>query len=185
MPSYSKKTIRAVLPYLDKAEIDALLASPDCQTAQGRRDHALLLFLYNSGARADEAAHVTIADLDLTPPASVRILGKGNKERCCPLWPATARELTELVAYRGPRERVFLNRCGQPITRSASTRWSNVVCSRPGAGCHHCQPNESAPIRSAIPPQCTFCGRAWASTQSVHGLDTCRSIPPTCMQRSI
>jgi len=112
-----KKTIKAVLPYLDKAEMDALLASPDCQTAQGRRDHALLLFLYNSGARADEAAHVTIADLALAPPASVRILGKGNKERCCPLWPATARELTELVAYRGPQERVFLNRCGQPITR--------------------------------------------------------------------
>ena len=112
-----KKTIKAVLPYLDKAEMDALLASPDCQTAQGRRDNALLLFLYNSGARADEAAHVTIADLDLAPPASVRIHGKGNKERCCPLWPATAHELTELVAYRGPRERVFLNRCGQPITR--------------------------------------------------------------------
>ena len=51
-----KKTTSGVIPYLDKLEIDALLAAPNCQTAQGRRDHALLLFLYNSGARADEAA---------------------------------------------------------------------------------------------------------------------------------
>lgn len=112
-----KKTTKKLMSYLDKAEMDALLTSPDCHTAQGRRDHALLLFLYNSGARADEAARLTIADLDLLGSASVKILGKGNKERRCPLWPATARELSALVANRGPGERVFLNRCGQPITR--------------------------------------------------------------------
>ena len=44
------------MPYLEKNESDALLAAPDRSTAQGRRDHLLLLFLYNSGARADEAA---------------------------------------------------------------------------------------------------------------------------------
>jgi len=112
-----KKATKLVLPYLDKAEMDALLASPDPQSAQGRRDHALLLFLYNSGARADEAAHMTIADLGLMPPAFVRLHGKGNKERCCPLWSTTAGELAELVVNRGPRERVFLNRRGEPITR--------------------------------------------------------------------
>ena len=53
-----KKAPRAMVTYLEKAEMDALLAAPDLTTAQGRRDHALLLFLYNSGARADEAAHV-------------------------------------------------------------------------------------------------------------------------------
>ncbi len=51
-----KKATRSVIPYLEKPEMDALLAAPDCQTSQGRRDYALLLFLYNSGARADEAA---------------------------------------------------------------------------------------------------------------------------------
>ena len=51
--------------YLEKEEMDALLAAPDVNTAQGRRDHALLLFLYNTGARADEAAHVLIGDLQL------------------------------------------------------------------------------------------------------------------------
>src|SRR6202021_135855 len=59
-----KRTTRAVVPYLDKAEIDALLACPDRRTSQGRRDYALLLFLYNAGARADEAAHLTIGTAD-------------------------------------------------------------------------------------------------------------------------
>ena len=45
-----KKAARPLLSYLEKAEMDALLAAPDTSRAQGRRDHALLLFLYNSGA---------------------------------------------------------------------------------------------------------------------------------------
>ena len=59
-----KKAPQALVTYLEKAEMDALLAAPDLTTAQGRRDHALLLFLYNTGARADEAAHVRIGDLN-------------------------------------------------------------------------------------------------------------------------
>jgi integrase/recombinase XerD len=113
-----KKATKAVMPYLDKPEMDALLASPNRQTPQGCRDHALLQFLYNSGARADEAAHVTVADLDLmSTTASVKLLGKGNKERLSPLWPSTVAELKALIANRGAAERVFLNRCHQPITR--------------------------------------------------------------------
>ena len=111
-----KKGTHAMVPYLDKPEIDALLACPDRRTAQGRRDYALLLFLYNSGARADEAAQLVVGDLDLDV-ASVHILGKGRKHRQCPLWPDTVLELRALVVGRSPQERVFLNRCGQPMTR--------------------------------------------------------------------
>src|SRR5258708_28812085 len=103
--------------------MEGLLAAADTMTAQGRRDHALLLFLYNSGARADEAAHVLIADLQLglkpeRDPSSVLIRGKGNKQRRCPLWSRPVNELAALVEGRGPGEHVFLNRCAQPITRS-------------------------------------------------------------------
>ncbi len=56
-----KKTGKAVVPYLEKPEIDALLAAPNRRTAQGGRDHALLLFLYNTGARASEAAQMKVA----------------------------------------------------------------------------------------------------------------------------
>jgi site-specific recombinase XerD len=117
-----KKAPRELISYLEKPEMDALLATPDMTTAQGRRDHALLLFLYNTGARADETAQGRIDDLILPQVperdvASVLIRGKGNKARRCPLWPQTVRELAALVQGRDPSEHVFLNRCGQPITR--------------------------------------------------------------------
>lgn len=111
-----KKGTHASVPYLDKAEIDALLACPDRRTQQGRREYALLLFLYNTGARASEASELTISDLHLDN-ASVNILGKGRKRRQCPLWPATVGVLRSLVINRSQQEQVFLNRCGQPTTR--------------------------------------------------------------------
>jgi integrase/recombinase XerD len=111
-----KKTTKSLIPYLDRAEMDALLAAPDQQTSQGRRDYALLLFLYNSGARADEVAQLIIRDLQLDS-LFVRILGKGKKERQCPLWTATVGVLVSLIGDREPSGRVFLNRCGRSITR--------------------------------------------------------------------
>ena len=111
-----KKTTKPVIPYLEKPEVDALLSSPNRQTAQGRRDYALLLFLYNSGSRANEAAQLLIRDLDLVS-SSVKIHGKGGKERLCPLWPATVRELATLIDDRPPHQHVFINRRGHPITR--------------------------------------------------------------------
>jgi integrase/recombinase XerD len=96
--------------------MDALLAAPNRQTAQGHRDHALLLFLYNSGARAQEAAQLLISELDCEG-SSVKIRRKGGKERQCPLWPSTMRELRSLIANRSTGACLFLNRCGRPITR--------------------------------------------------------------------
>jgi site-specific recombinase XerD len=116
-----KKASTQPVPYLEKKEMDALLNAPDQSRAQGSRDHALLLFLYNSGARADEAAQLLIGDLDLAPSArdysSVRIRGKGNKLRYCPLWPQTAQVLNSIIGGRVVGDRVFLNRRKQPITR--------------------------------------------------------------------
>jgi integrase/recombinase XerD len=116
-----KRAPRATITYLDKPEMDALLNAPDQSTEQGRRDHALLLFLYNTGARADEAAQVKIADLLLTNSSRhhsfVQLRGKGNKSRRCPLWPQTVVELSSLTSSRLPTGPVFLNRCGQSITR--------------------------------------------------------------------
>lgn len=111
-----KKTTKVVIPYLDKPEMDVLLAAPDRETSQGRRDYALLLFLYNSGARADEASQLVIRDLH-SAALFVRIIGKGNKERQCPLWRATVEVLSPLIANRSSEQRVFLNRSAHPITR--------------------------------------------------------------------
>ena len=112
-----KKGSRASLAYLDKPEMDALLAAPDRNSPQGLRDYTLLLFLYNSGARADEASRITIDDLELGASPAVRILGKGSKTRYCPLWSLTVSTLAPLISGRTPGEKGFLNRRKQPITR--------------------------------------------------------------------
>jgi integrase/recombinase XerD len=131
-----KKAPKTLIPYLEKAEMDALLTAPDLRTAQGRRDHAVLQFLYNAGARADEAAQVRIGDLRLPQvpdrdQASVLIRGKGDKERLCPLWASTVNELLPLIANRAASEHVFLNRRRQPLTRfgiySLVARYAAVV----------------------------------------------------------
>lgn len=116
----SRRVDHPTVPYLEKAEIDALLATPDRRRRQGQRDYALILFLYNTGARADETAHLTRGALDLGRPASVRILGKGRKIRLCPLWDHTVQVLRALLGHRldGPADTpVFLNVRGQPLTR--------------------------------------------------------------------
>jgi site-specific recombinase XerD len=108
------------MPYLEKLEIDAVLAVPDRSTSQGRRDYALLLFLYNVGARAAEAANLTVGQLALESAPAVRILGKGSKTRLCPIWPHTAEVLRAMLGPRihgSPDARVFLNVRRQPITR--------------------------------------------------------------------
>ena len=117
-----KKGPHPMITYLEKGEMNALLKAAEGICHLQRRDHALLFFLYNTGTRADEAAQLTIADLNLAHAprrdhSSVLIRGKGNKLRRCPLWPETVNEITSLIKDRAPTEHVFLNRYGQPITR--------------------------------------------------------------------
>lgn len=118
----SKRSAPVPVCYMEKSEIDALLNAPSPITRLGYRDHALLLFLYNSGARAEEAAKLCIEDLRLHSGAdgalsSVCLHGKGGKVRICPLWPSTTTRLRHLVAGRNGKERVFLNRRSEPLTR--------------------------------------------------------------------
>ena len=117
-----KRAPRSCITYLEKPEMDALLEAPNRFTEQGRRDYALLLFLYNTGARADEVAQATIGDLTLAQSSSkehslIQVHGKGNKLRRCPLWPQTVAELAPLIGSRSGTRHVFLNRRGEPITR--------------------------------------------------------------------
>ena len=135
----SKRSAPTPVCYLEKPEIDALLNAPSSITRLGYRDHALLLFLYNSGARAEEAAKLCIEDLSLHYGAdgalsSVRLHGKGGKVRICPLWAPTTVTLRNLVAGRNGKERVFLNRRSEPLTRfgihDIVTRYARVSMSR-------------------------------------------------------
>jgi site-specific recombinase XerD len=113
----AKKGKSAEPEYLDIEEIAAILSQPDRSTPQGQRDHALLAFLYNTGARIQEALGLCPRDIRLSAPAQVKLRGKGRKDRICPLWPETA-DLLAALLLRQPRPDdapVFVNRYGQPL----------------------------------------------------------------------
>ena len=112
-----KKTTEPTVGYLEKADMDAMLQCFDRKTSTGYRNYALLLFLYNTGARADEAAHVRVMDLALSKSPAVRIHGKGDKIRICPLWQHTASILKPLIAERADDDSVFRNSRGTALTR--------------------------------------------------------------------
>lgn len=111
-----KRGNRALINYLTEPEMRALLAAPSQSTPQGYRDYVLLLFLYNSGARASEAASLRIQDVD-TQSRLVQITGKGRKQRVCPLWPVTIGHLRRMIGQRSGDAPLFQNRLQQPITR--------------------------------------------------------------------
>ena len=116
-----KKATPKPIGWLSKAEMEALLKVPERKTHRGRIEHALLLFLYNSGARVSEATELKVEDLQIArrdgAHALVTLHGKGGKLRQCPLWPRTERGLAQLVQGRADGDAVFLSRHRRPYTR--------------------------------------------------------------------
>ena len=119
---FKRGSVQAPIEYLDRTELDALLKTMDRSTDLGRRDYALFAFMFNTGARVQEVLDVRVADIRLEAPPQVRLLGKGRKTRICPLWPATAGLLRDLIARHSPGAEadsplVFKNARGLPLTR--------------------------------------------------------------------
>jgi site-specific recombinase XerD len=113
----TKKTDTPAMCYLDADEVTAILKQPDRSRLEGQRDHALLAFLYNTGARIQEALSACPSAIRFESPAQVRLFGKGRKERICPLWPETV-ELLKALLRRQPRaddEAIFVNCYGRPL----------------------------------------------------------------------
>jgi site-specific recombinase XerD len=81
----AKRFTRALIPFLSRQEVDALLAAPDRRIWSGRRDHALILLAVQTGLRLSELTGLRQQDLHLGTGAHVRVIGKGRKERCTPL----------------------------------------------------------------------------------------------------
>lgn len=116
----AKRAARPALCYLDANEVEGILAQPDRCTPEGQRDHALFSFLYNTGARIQEALDVCPNAIRFAAPATVRLFGKRRRERICPLWPETV-QLLQALLRRRPRpddQPVFVNRYGQPLGAS-------------------------------------------------------------------
>lgn len=115
-----KRTRPSIAQYLEPEDMRVILDQPDRRTAQGSRHHALLTFMYNTGARVGEVLSVRLEDLNLVYPKQVVLHGKGKKDRICPLWRETVTALRCLPTVReGQRgEPVFRNRRGEPLTRN-------------------------------------------------------------------
>lgn len=116
-----KRTEHRTVDYLEEKEIQAILDSVEINSRTAIRDRALLLLLYNTGARVSEVVELKVCDLRLDGTAQVDLLGKGRKHRACPLWPETVGALRAYLKQRTPKqpatEHLFLNANGAPITR--------------------------------------------------------------------
>jgi len=117
----SKKSMSPPVGWLTRTEMEAMLAVPDRKTSRGRREYALLLFLYNTGARVSEATRLKVRDLKLGRGNGGHDLatlhGKGGKTRQCPLWPETERVLANEILDREAEAPVFVSRLVTQFTR--------------------------------------------------------------------
>jgi integrase/recombinase XerD len=116
-----KRAAPAATHFLERDEVEQLLRHLPRDGRLALRDRALLLFLYNTGARVQEVVELRAGYLDLDEPAVVRLHGKGDKWRTCPLWQQTAALLVELLGSSNtppqPDAPVFRSTTGQALTR--------------------------------------------------------------------
>ncbi len=120
-----KRHDKAVLGFLSRPEMEAIIAAPDCTTWAGRRDQALFTFLYNTGARISEAINLRAGDvvLDVSPVAHLH--GKGRKRRSVPLWKATAATLRQWRRHlqdAGPQGYLFPSSADGRLSRSSAAQ---------------------------------------------------------------
>jgi integrase/recombinase XerD len=116
-----KRTDKRLVRYLTRPEIDAMLAVHDPTGWVGRRDHALLLTLYNTGARVSEITGLQRSHVKFGIKSFVQFIGKGRKERAVPLWPTTTRVLQawfqELESDQRYATVAFPNARGKALSR--------------------------------------------------------------------
>jgi site-specific recombinase XerD len=115
-----KKTVVGSITYLEYEEVLHILASIDQSRPLGRRDYLLVLLLFETGARASELVSLRTSSLRFVEPPQVRILGKGRKERICPLRKKTAALIRahlrerSVIALDAP---LFVGLRGEPLSR--------------------------------------------------------------------
>ena len=114
----AKKFTRALVPFLSRPEVDALLAAPDLRTWSARRDHALMLVAVQTGLRLSELTGMRRDDVVLGAGSHVRVIGKGHKERCTPLSKASRAVMAAWMREppKAPDQPVFPNARGGPLS---------------------------------------------------------------------
>src|SRR6266508_1782643 len=127
------------LKYLE--EVATLFKSISTKGRHALRDRALLLFLYNTGARVQEVADLRFGHLDFGPPARVQLCGKGNKWRTCPLWAETADQLQRLIEQEKQSPSadapIFVSKPSRPLTRFGIYKIVRWCCGHLDSGGAH------------------------------------------------
>jgi integrase/recombinase XerD len=115
-----KKTDQALVGYLARDELQALLDAPDASTVSGIRDRAMLHLAFAAGMRVSELVGLRLDQIDRQGLATVHIVGKGRRERILPLWKETAVVVKawQKVRPASTAPELFLNAHGQAMTRS-------------------------------------------------------------------
>jgi integrase/recombinase XerD len=116
----AKRFSKPLLGHLTREEMQAVLDAPDAATWVGQRDRVLLAVMYNTGARVSEVIGLRRGDLTDANARSLRIRGKGRKERIVPLWKKTAAALAAWSKRLEDRTDgpLFPNARGGPLSRS-------------------------------------------------------------------
>jgi site-specific recombinase XerD len=96
-----KKNAQQIMSYFSPEGMNLVLEQPDTSTRQGRRDHAMLVLLYDSAARVQELADLCVRDVRFEKPATVTLRGKGRKIRIVPLTLKTASILRQYFHEKG------------------------------------------------------------------------------------
>jgi integrase/recombinase XerD len=120
---FKRGSRQAPIEYFESHELNALFKSIDRGSPCGLRDYALFALMFNTGGRVQEILNLRARDIRLDPPYQVRLQGKGNKVRLCPIWPATARCVRAHIERQSHGQTdpsgtlVFTNRNGGNLTR--------------------------------------------------------------------
>jgi len=140
-----KRFEKAIVSFLTIDEVEALLATPERATWIGRRDHALLLTLFQAGLRVSELTGLRCGDIFLGTGAHLRCHGKGRKDRSTPLTSQTVAVLRSWIGELGggPDSPVFPSRRRSPLGRDAVERLIQKYAS---AAAKHCPSLHYKPI---------------------------------------
>ena len=132
-----KRAPRRQVHYLTRPKMDAILAGCDRSTHGGRRDHVLLLTLYNTGARVSELIALRRSHVRFGAATVVQLLGKGRKERAVPLWTRTSRCLRQWFDEEGEAtpDYAFRNARGDRLTRQGVSHLLDQACQRARERC--------------------------------------------------
>lgn len=115
-----KRHTQALVRHLTMGEVRAILNAPHVTTRLGIRDRAMLHLCFAGGLRVSELVGLPLAHLSLHRTPSIRVQGKGRRERCLPLWKETAADLRAWLAVRGAAAatELFVNAEGRAMTRA-------------------------------------------------------------------